>query len=561
MSSKSWGAGRSTISVLLRDEIAAAEARLKPFLDKGPWSRLSFLLFSVILLVAAITFRDYGLTWDEENHRIYGDAVINWYSTLFTNHDAIDKWRLFVYGGFFDGLAQLVARFSPVGVYETRHAVNVLFGILGIVAAYRIGSRLAGALVGFLSALFLALTPVYYGHMFNNPKDVPFAALFLLSLYYALVSYDHLPHVPKRLLLQLGIAVGLTTGIRAPGFLILGYVGLLWLAWIVGRVRGRSLPKGEGLPRILGTLALSLASSGVIAWVVMLICWPWAQTSPILNPLRSLLGFTDYDWPLTVLYKGYNIRADQLPPSYLPTWVAISLPEFYFVGAAAGSLMALRVCLGRRWDLHRWDLLSKVGLLVLSASTPILAQIVLHSTVYDGLRQFLFVVPPMAILAAFSLVALFRSRVLLPIKLLAAAAVLFSAGLTVVDMAQLHPYEYIYFNRLVAGGLESAASRFDTEYYGASYREGILWLEQNYHPATTERIRVSNPSKPFLTAYYLEANDEVRKRFVSVPDGDNPNVYLAITRWNKYKEEGTVLHVVSRKGLPLLYIIEQRKPS
>ncbi len=561
MFSSSPAAGKVTHWPLAKNEVAAAEAWVELLLDDRRWRRLSYLLLLVALLVAAITARDYGLTWDEENHRIYGDAVLNWYSSIFANHDAVDKWRLFIYGGFFDALAQMAARVSPQGVYETRHAVSALFGLLGIAAAYRIGSRLLGGIGGFLSALFLLLTPVYYGHMFNNPKDVPFAALFLVSLYYSLVAYDRLPNLPKRTIVQLGAVVGLTAGIRVVGILILGYLALLWFTWLVGSHRFRSLPPGASRFVLLGKLALSWLSVGSIAWVVMLVSWPWAQLSPIANPLDTLLSMTAYDWPLTVLFNGEYVPAKALPPSYLPTWLAISLPEFYFVALAVGGLLAIRFCLSRGWSPYRWDLMAKVGLLTFAVAAPILAAIALKSTIYDGLRQFLFVVPPLAVLAGISLAALLKSRALLPLKLLAVSAALFSAGLTLFDMADLHPYEYVFFNRSVAGGLESAYTRFDTEYYGSSYREGVRWLIDNYHPESTERIRVANASKAFLTGYYLEMSDDLRRRFVEVQPGDDPNIYLSTTRWNKHNVKGRILHIVSREGAPLLYVIEVRRPS
>ena len=138
---------------------------------------------------------------------------------------------------------------------------------------------------------------------------------------------------------------------------------------------------------------------------------------------------------------------------------------------------------------------------------------------------------------------------------------LVSAGITVNDMAALHPYEYVYFNRLIAGGEESASTRFETDYYGASYREGVRWLAKNYHPKGGERVRVSNPSMNFLTAYYLESSRDLRRRFHPVQAWDRPNIYMSTTRWNQHKEKhGRLLHVVRREGVPLLYIIEVAPP-
>ena len=50
---------------------------------------------------------------------------------------------------------------------------------------WRIGRRVGGPLAGLIALVLLATCPLYYGHMFINPKDAPFAvamAIFLLGL-------------------------------------------------------------------------------------------------------------------------------------------------------------------------------------------------------------------------------------------------------------------------------------------------------------------------------------------------------------------------------------------
>ncbi len=124
------------------------------------------------------TFRDYGVTADEGVQQRYGRRIVRWYATLGGDRSATERNNLYLYGGAFELAAQAVQRVSPLGVYESRHLANATFGLAGIVAAWGLGRLLCGPAAGFASALFLALTPVYYGHCFANPKDVPFAAFY-----------------------------------------------------------------------------------------------------------------------------------------------------------------------------------------------------------------------------------------------------------------------------------------------------------------------------------------------------------------------------------------------
>lgn len=511
-------------------------------------------LTAVFALLTA-TFLHYGLTWDEEVHRIYGECILRWYGSFFKDSAARDFHTLRFYGGFFDAIAALTGRVLPFGVYESRHLANMLFGFLAIFFSYRLGKHLSGAAAGFFSALFLTLTPVFYGHIFNNPKDVPFAALFLVAIYYSVLSYDALPRLSGKLLLKLGIALGLMLGVRIGGVFIFGYIALLWGTWLAIRVTKEALPFGAGLKGI----AISGAGILAISWCVMLLFWPWAQVSPLCNPWYALTTFSNFDWPLPVLFYGRYIPAQHLPWDYLATWVSISLPEFYFVVLLAGCFLGLRsLARGPRLTaLQKWSV--KVIFLASVILFPILGTMILRPTIYDGLRQFLFLLPPLAVLAGVSFGALIGSTTAPRFKGILAAAVFVSAVMTAGDMIRLHPYENVYFNRLAAGGVKRASQYFETDYWGNSYKEGAEWLIQNYPSLFQDgkKIRVANYSRPFLTGYFLAKTEKLRKHFETVNPNEHPDVFMAITRWKGHESKpGKVLHTVERCGVPLLYIIQ-----
>src|SRR5437879_1233447 len=123
------------------------------------WKRLSFAIIMLGAVLALLTFRDYGVTWDEDAHNWYGNFVLDYYVSFFTDRNAL-HWRdLYNYGAIFDTVAAALNRVSPIGIYETRHLLNALVGILGLAGCYKLGRALGGARVGCLAALFLLLTP------------------------------------------------------------------------------------------------------------------------------------------------------------------------------------------------------------------------------------------------------------------------------------------------------------------------------------------------------------------------------------------------------------------
>src|SRR5262244_79621 len=217
--STTWFAAKPTA-------LAARGSRARS--DKeAPWDSLSLAVVIVATALVLATFRDYGVTWDEDAHNWYGNFVLGYYLSFFDDKTAL-HWRdLYNYGAVFDTMAAALNRISPIGVYETRHLLNGLVGILGLIGCCKLARAVAGARAGFIATLFLLLTPNYYGQMFNNPKDIPFAVGVVWALYYMVRIVPVLPRPPLRLLTKFGVVVGMTMGVRVGGLILLCHLTLL----------------------------------------------------------------------------------------------------------------------------------------------------------------------------------------------------------------------------------------------------------------------------------------------------------------------------------------------
>jgi hypothetical protein len=293
-----------------------------------------------------------------------------------------------------------------------------------------------------------------------------------------------------------------------------------------------------------------------VAWAVMIFWWPYAQLNPVLNPLRALGELSRFSWDHPVRFEGRDILSTELPWTYLPVWFANTLPEFYGVAAILGiaGLVAWRRTTAI--DMSRVIL---IVLLWISVILPVVLVIVRRSVLYDGVRHLLFVVPPLAIGLAIGAAAFFQHVRSRTAHAIAWIALILTAATTIADMVRLHPYQSVYFNRLIAGGLEGAAGRFETDYWGQSYKEGVEWLAANISTENGRPLRVANCDATFLTGYYLDKSAARREKFRSVEIDDDPDIVLATTRWNCHeKHPGRVMHVVARMGVPLCYVIDVR---
>ena len=102
-----------------------------------------------------------------------------------------------------------------------------------------------------------------------------------------------------------------------------------------------------------------------------------------------------------------------------------------------------------------------------------------HPALYNGLRHFVFVVPPFAVLGGLAVGwladrARFYGR---PAMAALAAIVIAGVSLPVIGMVRLHPYEYTYFNPL-AGGVRAAQNSYMLDYWGLAFKQGALALRE-----------------------------------------------------------------------------------
>src|ERR1700722_7707651 len=102
------------------------------------YDRIAHILFALIAIIIILTFRDYGITWDEELQSQYGQAVVDYYASFFKDQRFAEIFNLYLYGGMFDGLASVIDSLTPFSVYETRHLVNALFGLIGLWGTWRL---------------------------------------------------------------------------------------------------------------------------------------------------------------------------------------------------------------------------------------------------------------------------------------------------------------------------------------------------------------------------------------------------------------------------------------
>jgi hypothetical protein len=519
------------------------------------WKRLSFALTILALVLVIFTFIDYGVTWDEDVHNWYGNFVLNYYLSFFVDCNAL-HWRdLYNYGAMFDTFAAALNRVSPIGTYETRHLLNALVGILGLVGCCKLGCAIGGARVGFFAALFLLLTPNYYGQMFNNPKDVPFAVGVVWATYYMVRIVPGLPRPLLSLLIRFGVVVGMTMGVRVGGLILLCYIGLLLVVDGVWRAidtrRAFLLIEGVwiGFWRVL-------LPAVVFAYPVMLLFWPWGQTDPIENPLRALAFFSHQTFPFSTLFAGQFVPASDLPWTYLPTYIALALPELVLVLLLCAPVLAGTV-ISCQWPHVRRELALTHFVVGFGIAFPIAYAIAIKAVLFDGMRHFIFVLPLIAVAAALVADRACTRLAHLPYRRLI-CVMLFIYGLGHISiMAMLHPNQYVYYNAFV-GGVGGAQRKFKLDYWANSYAEAVQGLE-NYLYSTygpnfeDHEFTVAVCGPPVSADYYFPPNFRFTRQRAEA------DFFIAFTKDNCDRSlPGLPVYRVERMGALLSIVLDRR---
>jgi len=505
---------------------------------RSRWTFATVVLWGLIAVAAACTVTHYGVTWDERDQKEYAEEVIQWHTSFYGNDTVLENYNR-VYGAFFEVAAQLFASLGVLEVYLARHLMILLFGLIGLAYSARLGAHLFGPRAGFLTLAILAATPVYYGHMFNNPKDIPFAAMMVVALYYLIRSFEELRTPSWRVLGPLALSVGCTMGIRVGGGILLMYMAFFWALQ----------SRNQGIA--VRSLIKPVVTVFIVAWATMVLFWPWALINPILHPLQALSHFSSHHLGEPSLFNGQLIDATNPPASYLPYWFGVKLPEVYLIGWAAGVLA---------WVRRPRRLKLSTELLLTAWLFPLFMASIAVTAMYDGVRHYLFTVPPMAILAAAGLHLWWDSCGRRWIRWTVGVGFVGFLGWTVVDMVSLHPYQTVYFNRTAGGGLAGAADQYETDYWGASTKEAAEWLLANGLPNHNGPVRVAHTSQPFLHEHVLHATEAGRQQFVTVALDERPDVVFTTTRARIDRTvAGTRLHVVSRQGVPLCTVVDVRR--
>lgn len=439
-------------------------------------------LILVYLLVGGLTYPVYGASWDEPEFYKYAAAVPYAYSIQAHLSGQFDIVKSFgplpeahkMYGPAYLLIGgMLVKQLTSVfqgSWYASWHLVNFLSFLVGIIFFYLLCLRWINKRAAFSATLLFSTQPVLWGHAFINPKDIPFMSFFLAAIYLGFWSIDKLGKADSLLssfsrraiqtfwiVLPAGIACGLLASIRILG----PFAGLLIALYALLRYGRRSI--------------LSILVLGLIALLVDYLTWPYLWVHPIRNYLDVLKYMVDNPVILSVLFQGTFYFSNNLPFTYFPVTLFISFTEvvwpLFFIGLAV--ILWKKSFKQMEWQSLLW--------MFLWFFLPFCYVVIIRPALYDGLRHFIFILPPIFIFAGLAIERLFIWIRRTWLRFLLVALLVFPG---IYGILRLYPYEYTYYNAFI-GGTGGAFRRFETDFWLTCYKEAMQEIQRARPEAKT----------------------------------------------------------------------------
>lgn len=521
-------------------------------------TRNAFDLASCATLAALIglaiwTFQDYAISNDEGVQNQYAELIVAYYKSGFTDQSLFKLDNLYLYGGLFDLAALGLSQIFPIDHYELRHLLCALIGIGGIGAAAATARLIASPRAGFFTIMALALCGSWYGAMFNHTKGIPLAAAMAGATFFLIRATRNLPTPRMRDVIGIGVMTGAALGIKSLSLLLFGYAGLAILMSVPRPVAGHIADRA----RFVMTSALWLLPAAVIAYVMMIAAWPWAALAP-LNPIRGLMSFGDFHYHIRTVLFGQTYEMADVPRYYVPTYIAIRLPLLTLTAIAITlAILALPARAGGIQSPRRREL----GLIAFAAIFPVACQVVTQGPALDGCRHFMFVFPPLAVLAGVgfsasisALARIHRNAVIVWLAVIGTCFT-FTAG----KLFFLHPYEYLYYNQIV-GGLEGASRRFVTDYWVNIMPEAVEELH-DFLDRTEPEIMLTQPYRVAVCGERVSYEEYARPNlhWIKMPDWRYADFYIAPTHMNCDRNlDGKVIARIERMGVTIGVVKDRR---
>ena len=276
--------------------------------------------------------------------------------------------------------------------------------------------------------VFLFLFPSFMGQALFNIKDTPFCLQIFISTIYYLNFIEKLAHQEKyetsefkKDIIKIIILFSSVLLIRLNGIVFLLFLCLFGLLYLL-----KSKLDTVGFFKINFIIF-------IFSFINLFLFSPSSWSNPIIWLTNTFKHQFFHRWPGTTLTNGRFVSAQDVDPFYLLEWSFYRFPiifQLLFILFIYFKIKNFKNTLFYNYSIY-------------FIFTIHLSFIIFRPTAYDGLRQYIFLIPFLVFVCVENLIQLekiFNKKNIL---------LFFSIVYLITSQVSLGPYRYLYFNEFV----------------------------------------------------------------------------------------------------------------
>lgn len=448
------------------------------------------LVLSAFMVMSLFLVNDYGMNIDSQKNFTEGEMNLDYFLYGLVDQHVLE-WQM--HGSLIFMLSDAVKRllsdrlhlYNPL---SARHIILPAMTTCFLAVFFLFVKRNWSSRHGLAAVGFLLTFPAFWGHTFNNLKDIPLLIFFSLTI----MSFVEWQRTGKRIYFYGSFILwGLALSIKLYAFL----VPFILLAWVLLRPKNSMLcilPSSH-LTRTLHIAAGILISSAIVLAFYAPAFWGVDDKLSYIAAWHKHLRELTYE-----NHRPFNVIS--------LTQIFFRTPVMLLIFSVAGMFISFKN--EQRSPLYH--------LLLFWTALPILIHCLPNTQIYNGLRHFIVFLVPFSVFAVVGLfhAAAFIGRVIkINATTLSNGAALIIIGINLWGIVETHPYQTTFFNAF-AGGLKGAQNKAipDTcDYWLNSYKEAGQWISKHAEAnATVIAVYGSGTLNSF--------NTELIKQSVQRPD-------------------------------------------
>ena len=486
------------------------------------YKKVPFLLLFMFIIMGIFIYDDYGISTDEFQERrttfVNAKYIMNavGYDGLRETHENLLEYKDKYYGVFLQ-LPCVVIEWlngfeeSP-SIYLNRHLYVFGICVAGYICFYMLCMRLTKRRsLSLLGTAMLALYPRFFANQFYDIKDMIFTAMYMVSMW---ITVETISRRFKPVWVMLfSLLTAITTNVRIVGLIFPGLmIGYIVLTWLLSKCK---IEIEEKCPYPIKSSVLIF----LVYWSSYVVMMPSLWKNPISGIIDVFNKFSQFsDWDGNVVFMGDLVRGSEVPWYYVPIWMLISVPIWYWVLLLLVSILLVSVLYKYLKNKQKvsWELVFKYKYLIWAfvlAFGPWFATVIFQSTLYNAWRHCFFLMPPFVFMIVYGLSFVkHKIEAIKSLKIFVVGIVMLGLVNQSAWMIKNHPYQMVYLNPI--GRIWG--TQFDRDYWCLATTDMCRWVLEN---DSSETISINAPFNNFERLL----NEEEKDRIVVE---DNPTYWL-----------------------------------